>query len=90
VRENECARGLGELWPTDHGRTRGGVACVVTCPSLLLPWPMHKTYSPPLKLPILCGGHGILPNGTRDMAHSSLVSFAKNKPHVITGHRGRC
>jgi hypothetical protein len=70
---------LGELWPVDHGRTRGGVvfalvlARVVTCPGLLFPWPVHKTSSPPLKLPISCGGQGILPNGTRDMAHLSGV-----------------
>jgi hypothetical protein len=73
------ARGLGELWPADHGRTHGGVVSalvlvrVVTCLSLLLPCLGHKTSLPPFKLLILCGGQGILPNGTKDMAHSSGV-----------------
>jgi hypothetical protein len=71
--------GLGELWHADHGQTRASIASapvlarVVTCPSLLLPWPVHKTSSPPLKLPILCGGQGILSTETRDTAHSSGV-----------------
>jgi hypothetical protein len=61
------------------GRTHGGVACavvlarVVTCPSLLLPWPVHKTSSHPLKLPISFGGQGIFPTRTKDMVHSSGV-----------------
>jgi hypothetical protein len=63
----ERARGLGELWRADQGRTRVPVrsaqvlARVVAHPSLLSSWSVHKTSSPPYKLPILCGGHRILP-----------------------------
>jgi hypothetical protein len=73
------ARRLGELWPADQGRTRGGVvstrvlARVVTRPGLLLPWLVHKTSSPPLKQPILCGGQGILLTKSWDMVHSSGI-----------------
>jgi hypothetical protein len=73
------ARGLGELWPADHGRTRGGIAsapvlaCVVTCLGLLLPWPVHETSSPPLKLPISYGGQGIWSTGSEDIGYSSGV-----------------
>jgi hypothetical protein len=89
VHGGERARGLGELWPANHGLTRGGVAStlivarVVTCPSLLLPWPMHKTSSPPLKLPISCCGQWILPTGTRDMSLLSrvcLIAQIRDKP----------
>jgi hypothetical protein len=66
-RWSERARGLGERRRADQGRTRVPVrsaqvlARVVTHPSLLSPWSVHKTSSPPYKLPILCGGHRILP-----------------------------
>jgi hypothetical protein len=60
-RWGERARGLGERRRADQGRTRVPVrsaqvlARVVTHPSLLSPWSVHKTSSPPYKLPILCG-----------------------------------
>jgi hypothetical protein len=41
----------------------------VTHPSLFLAWPMHKTSSASLKLPILCGGQGISSTRTKDMDH---------------------
>ena len=75
----ERARGLGELWRADQGRTRLPVrsaqvlARVVAHPSLLSPWSVHKTSSPPYKLPFLCGGHRILPTGCRDMEPGNLV-----------------
>jgi hypothetical protein len=68
-RRGERARGLGERQRADQGRTRVHVhsaqvlARVVIHSSLLLPWSVHKTSSPPYKLPILCGGHRILPSG---------------------------
>jgi hypothetical protein len=43
------------------------LARVVIHPSLLSPWSVHKTFSPPYKLPILCGGHRILPTGFKDL-----------------------
>jgi hypothetical protein len=52
-RRGERARGLGELWRADQGRTRVPVrsaqvlARVVAHPSLLSPWSVHKTSSPP-------------------------------------------
>jgi hypothetical protein len=58
-RRGERARGLDELWRADQGRTRVPVrsaqvlARVVAHPSLLSPWSVHKTSSPPYKLPIL-------------------------------------
>jgi hypothetical protein len=61
-RRGERARGLGEHLRADQGRTRVPVrsaqvlARVVAHPSLLSPWSVHKTSSPPYKLPILCGG----------------------------------
>jgi hypothetical protein len=64
-RWGERARGLGERRRADQGRTRVPVrsaqvlARVVAHPSLLSPWLVHKTSSPPYKLPILCGGHRI-------------------------------
>ena len=78
-RRGERARGLGELWRADQGRTRVPVrsaqalARVVAHPSLLSPWSVHKTSSPPYKLPFLCGGHRILPTGCRDMEPGNLV-----------------
>jgi hypothetical protein len=62
VHRGERACELGELWHADRGRTRGGVAYalvlvrIVTCPGLHLPWPVDKTSSHPLKLPLSCGG----------------------------------
>jgi hypothetical protein len=57
----EHAPGLGERQRADQGRTRVPIrsaqvlARVVTHPSLLSPWSVHKTSYPPYKLPILCG-----------------------------------
>jgi hypothetical protein len=65
----ERVRWLGERRRADQGRTRVRVhsaqvlARVVIHTSLLSPWSVHKTSSPPYKLPILCGGHRILPTG---------------------------
>ena len=78
-RWGERARGLGERRRADQGRTRVPVhssqvlARVVTHPSLLSPWSVHKTSSPPYKLPFLCGGHRILPTGCRDMEPGNPV-----------------
>jgi hypothetical protein len=72
-RWDERARGLGERRRADQGRTRVHVrsahvlARVVIHLSLLSPWSVHKTSSPPYKLPILCGGHRILPTGFKDL-----------------------
>jgi hypothetical protein len=72
-RWGERARGLGECRRADQGRRRVHVrsaqvlARVVIHPSLLSPWSVHKTSSPPYNLPILCGGHRILPTGFRDL-----------------------
>jgi hypothetical protein len=72
-RWGERARGLGERRRADQGRTRVRVhsaqvlARVVIHPSLLFPWSVHKTSSPPYKLPILCGGHRIFPTGFKDL-----------------------
>jgi hypothetical protein len=69
----ERARGLGERRHADQGRTRVHVcsaqvlARVVIHLSLLSPWSVHKTSYPPYKLPILCGGHRILPTGFKDL-----------------------
>jgi hypothetical protein len=55
----ERTRGLGERRRADQGQTRVRVhstqvlARVVIHLSLLLPWSVHKTFSPPYKLPIL-------------------------------------
>jgi hypothetical protein len=71
-RWGERARGLGERQRADQGRTRVRIhsaqvlARVVIHLSLLLPWSVHKTSSP-YKLPILCGGHRILPTGFKDL-----------------------
>jgi hypothetical protein len=78
-RRGERARGLGERRRADQGQTRVPVcyaqvlARVVAHPSLLSPWSVHKTSSPPYKLPILWGGHRILPTGCRDMEHGNPV-----------------
>jgi hypothetical protein len=75
VRGGEHARELDKRRLADQGRTRVSVvsarvlACVVTRPGLLLPWSVHKTSSPSLKLPILCGGQGISSTGSSDMVH---------------------
>jgi hypothetical protein len=67
------APGLVERRHADQGRTRVRVhsarvlARVVIHPSLLSPWSVHKTSSPPYKLPILYGGHRILPTGFKDL-----------------------
>jgi hypothetical protein len=72
-RWGERAGGLGERRRADQGRTHVHVrsaqvlACVVIHLSLLSPWSVHKTSSPPYKLLILCGGHRILPTGFRDL-----------------------
>jgi hypothetical protein len=72
----------GERRRADQGRTRVPVrsaqvlARVVTHPSLLLPWSVHKTSSPPYKLPILCGGHRILPTGFRDLEPGNPVCLS--------------
>jgi hypothetical protein len=72
-RWGERAWVVGERQRAHQGRTRVHVrcvqvlACVVIHPSLLSPWSVHKTSSPPYKLPILCGGHRILPTGFRDL-----------------------
>jgi hypothetical protein len=72
-RWGQCARGLGERRRADQGRTRVRVhsarvlARVVIHPSLLSPWSVHKTSSPPYKLPILCRGHRILPISFKDL-----------------------
>jgi hypothetical protein len=72
-RWGERTRGLGERRHADQGRTRVRVhsaqvlARVVIHPSLLSPWSVHKTSSPPYKIPILCGGHRILPTGFKDL-----------------------
>jgi hypothetical protein len=73
---------LGELGRADQGRTRVPVrsaqvlARVVTYLSLLWPWSVHKTSSPPYKLPILCGGHRILPTGFRDLEPGNPVCLS--------------
>jgi hypothetical protein len=78
-RWGERARGLGERRRADQGRTRVPtrstqvLARVVAHPSLLSPWSVHKTSSPPYKLPILCGGHRILPTGCRDLEPGNPV-----------------
>jgi hypothetical protein len=66
VRGGERVLGLGKRQRADQGRTRMRVVSarvlsrVVTRPGLLLPWSVHKTYSPSLRLLILCGGQRIL------------------------------
>jgi hypothetical protein len=78
----ERARGLGERRRANQGRTRVPVcstqvlARVVIHPSLLSPWSVHKTSSPPYKLPILCGGHRILPTGLRDLEPGNPVCLS--------------
>jgi hypothetical protein len=86
-------RGLGERRRANQGRTRVHVhsarvlARVVIHPSLLLPWSVHKTSSPPYKLPILCGGHRIWPTGFKDLELWSLVCLparAQGKSSVLS------
>jgi hypothetical protein len=97
----QARTGLGERQRADQGRTRVRVhsarvlAHVVIHPSLLLPWAVHKTSSPPYKLPILCGGHKIWPTGFKDMELSSLVCLsarARGKSLVLSclGLASRC
>jgi hypothetical protein len=97
----ERARGLGERRRADQGRTRVRVssarvlARVVTHPCLLLPWSVHKTSSPPYKLPILCGGQRIWPNGSKDMELPSRVFLsarARGKSSVLSclGFESQC
>jgi hypothetical protein len=95
----------GERRRADQGRTRVPVrsaqvlARMVTHPSLLSPWSVHKTSSPPYKLPILCGGHRILPIGCRDMepgnpvclpaqtrGKSRVLSCLGSRPNAIFWH----
>jgi hypothetical protein len=92
-RWGERACGLGERRRADQGRTRVLVrsaqvlACVVTHPSLLSPWSVHKTSSPPYKLPIFCGGHRILPTGCRDMEPGNPVCLpaqTRGKSRVLS------
>jgi hypothetical protein len=79
VHWGERARGLGERRRADQGRTHVCVssarvlARVVTHPSLLFPWSVHKTSSRPYKLQIMCGGQRIWPTGSKDMELSSGV-----------------
>jgi hypothetical protein len=92
-RRGERARGLGERRRADQGRTRVPVrsaqvlARVVTHLSLLSPWSVHKTSSPPYKLPIMCGGHRILPTGCRDMEPGNPVCLpaqTRGKSRVLS------
>jgi hypothetical protein len=91
-RWGEHARGLGERRRADQDRTRVPIrsaqvlACVVIHPSLLSPWSVHKTSSP-YKLPILCGGHRILPTGFRDLEPGNLVCLSaqtRGKSRVLS------
>jgi hypothetical protein len=90
TRQGERARWLGERRRADQGRTRVPVrsaqvlARVVTHPRLLSPWSVHKTSSPPYKLPILCGGHRILPTGCRDIEPGN-PSVSLLKPEANPG-----
>jgi hypothetical protein len=92
-RRGESARGLDDRRRADQGRTRVPVrsaqvlARVVTHPSLLSPWSVHKTSSPPYKLPILCGGHRIFPTGCRDMKPGNPVCLraqTRGKSRVLS------
>jgi hypothetical protein len=92
-RWGERARGLGERRRADQGQTRVPVrsaqvlARVVTHPSLLSPWSVHKTSSPPYKLPILCGGHRILLTGFRDLEPENPVCLSaqtRGKSRVLS------
>jgi hypothetical protein len=71
------------------------LARVVTHSSLLLPWSVHKTSSPPYKLPILCGDHRIWPTGSKDIELSSRVCLsarARGKSSVLSclGFESQC
>jgi hypothetical protein len=92
-RRGERTSGLGERRRADQGRTRVPVhsaqvlAHVVAHPSLLSPWSVHKTSSPPYKLPILCGGHRILPTGCRDIEPGNPVCLpaqTRGKSRVLS------
>jgi hypothetical protein len=92
-RWGERAWGLGERRRADHGRTRVPIcsaqvlARVVIHPSLLLPWSVHKTSSPPYKLSIMCGGHRILPTGFRDLEPENPVCLSaqtRGKSRVLS------
>jgi hypothetical protein len=92
-RWGERARGLGKRRRGDQGRTRMPVRSaqvltrVVTHPSLLSPWSVHRTSSPPYKLPILCGGHRILPTGCRDLEPRNPVCLSaqtRGKSRVLS------
>jgi hypothetical protein len=78
----EHALRLGERRCANQGRTRVPIRSaqvltrVVIHPSLLSPWSVHKTSSPPYKLPILCGGHRILPTGFRDLEPRNPVCLS--------------
>jgi hypothetical protein len=90
-RWGERARGLGERRRADQGRTHVPVrsaqvlARAVTHPSLLSPWSVHKTSSPPYKLQILCGGHRILPTGFRDLEPGNPVCLSAQTRGKIQG-----
>jgi hypothetical protein len=92
-RWGERACGLGERQRADQGRTRVLVrsaqvlARVVIHLSLLSPWSVHKTSSPPYKLLILCGGHRILPTGFRDLEPGNPVCLSpqtRGKSRVLS------
>jgi hypothetical protein len=92
-RLGERARGLGERQRADQGRTRVPVrsaqvlARMVTHPSPLSPWSVHKTSSPPYKLPILCRGHRILPTGCRDLEPRNPICLSaqtRGKSRVLS------
>jgi hypothetical protein len=83
------ARVLGERRRADQGRTRVRVysarvlARVVIHPSLLSPWSVHKTFSPPYKLPILCGGHRILCNTPGVTITKTLACHHKHLHYLV-------
>jgi hypothetical protein len=89
-RWGERARGLGECRRAEQGRTRVHVrSCqvltrVVIHPSLLSPWSVHKTSSLPYKLPILCGGHRILPT-VSEIWSPEIWSVSLLKPEANPG-----
>jgi hypothetical protein len=92
-RWGERACGLGERRRADQGRTRVPIrsaqvlARVVIHPSLLSPWSVHKTSSPPYKLPILCRSHRILPTGFRDLEPGNPVCLStqtRGKSRVLS------
>jgi hypothetical protein len=86
-RWGECERGLGERRRADQGRTRVRVhsarvlARVVIHLSLLSPWSVHKTSSPPYNIPILWGviGFGLL---VSKIWSSEVWSVAQPEPEA--------